>query len=128
RGGMPARHFEEILAGRPVYVSGDPCPYSPIAQDDINAQVESLLGAASVPATIVNWAGDETVGPHDWCPFFAELAGVEAQLVVPEVPETTPGGVNDVTLRRSITGPCRVSWQDGMRDMFEAWHPELVRG
>ena len=50
---------ENIAAGEPVVARWDPLPYSPIHYDDINAQLEPLLGAASVPATIVNWAGDD---------------------------------------------------------------------
>ena len=44
----------------------DPMPYSPIHDDDIAAQLEPLLGAASVPATIVNWCGDEPVSVQEW--------------------------------------------------------------
>src|SRR5262249_27302345 len=113
--------------GRPVYVRRIPGPYSPIYQDDINAQVESLLDAASVPATIVNWAGDEVVGPEDWCPYFGELAGVEAQVVgTDEVPDARQGVAKDVTRRGALTGPCHVTWRDGMRDMFEALHPDRL--
>ncbi|MCU1346162.1 MAG: NAD-dependent epimerase/dehydratase [Acidimicrobiia bacterium] len=125
-GGLPAMHLEQMLAGEAVVVRNDPCPYSPIEQNDINAQLESLLAAASVPATIVNWGGDEAVGPHDWCPFLAELAGVEANIVVREAPGAQRGIIVDTTRRQSLTGPCSVSWRDGMRAMLEARHPGLA--
>jgi nucleoside-diphosphate-sugar epimerase len=128
-GGLEGAHLEMVLSGQPVTVRWDPCPYSPIAQDDINGQLEAILSMASTPATIVNWGGDEAVGPQDWCPFFAELAGVEARLVVQEVPGAKRGVVVDATRRRSVTGPCTVSWRDGMRRMFQSLHPErLVAG
>ena len=63
RGGLPAYHLDAIAAGKPVIVRNDPCPYSPIHQDDINEQVAALLDAATVPATIVNWGGDDAGRP-----------------------------------------------------------------
>jgi nucleoside-diphosphate-sugar epimerase len=119
-GGLPAMQLATMLAGQPVVVRHDPCPYSPIHTDDIVDQLEAMLGAASVPATIVNWGGDEAVSPQQWCPFLAELAGMHAELIVREAPGAQIGNVVDVTKRRSITGPCKVSWQDGMRRMFQA--------
>jgi hypothetical protein len=41
-------------------------------------------------------------------------------VVVTPVPGAAPGVVADVTRRRSITGPCRVSFKDGFRRLFEA--------
>jgi nucleoside-diphosphate-sugar epimerase len=119
-GGLPALQLATMRTGEPVVVRHDPCPYSPIHTDDIVDQLEAMLGAASVPATIVNWGGDEAVSPQQWCPFLAELAGVTAELVVREAPGAQIGNIVDVTKRRSITGPCKVPWRDGMRRMFDA--------
>ena len=66
RGGLPLWHLNAIAEGKPVVTRWDPLPYSPIHYDDINAHVEPLLDAASVPATIVNWAGDEPVSVQEW--------------------------------------------------------------
>ena len=55
--GLPVWHLDAIAAGEPVRTRWDPMPYSPIHDDDICAQLEPLLDAASVPATIVNWCG-----------------------------------------------------------------------
>src|SRR5438477_3619380 len=61
-GGMPAYQLDQLVAGQPVpLLAGDPTFYNPIEQTDINAQVPKLLEVASVPATIVNWAGDDVV-------------------------------------------------------------------
>src|SRR5690606_40910055 len=60
--------------------SSDLMPYSPIHDDDICAQLEPLLGVASVPATIVNWCGDEAVSVQQWSAYFAELLGVEHEV------------------------------------------------
>src|SRR5690348_636938 len=73
RGGLPAMHLAAVAEGRPVVCRWDPLPYSPIHYDDINAQLEPLLGAATVPATIVNWAGDVPVSVQEWSKYFGEL-------------------------------------------------------
>ncbi len=125
-GGLPAYHLDWMIAGQDVAVRSDPCPYSPIHEDDIFGQLPAILGLASVPATIVNWGGDDAVGPHDWCPYLAELAGVEAHLSVHPVPGSQIGVALDVTRRRAATGPCTVGWRDGMRRMLEARYPDGV--
>jgi len=125
-GGLPAYHLDWIVGGQPVTVRWDPCPYSPIHQDDINAQVDALLGVASVPATIVNWGGDEAVSPQEWCAYFGELTGRTPEIVVREMEGTQRGSIVDPTKRRSITGPCTVSWREGMRRTFEARYPDGV--
>jgi nucleoside-diphosphate-sugar epimerase len=125
-GGLPAYHLDAVAAGRPVTVRHDPNPYSPIHQDDIDGQLRALLEAASVPATIVNWAGDDVVTAQEWCAFGGELAGVAPQLVVKPRPGTPAGQVADVSRRLAITGPCKVPWRDGLRATFAARHPEVV--
>jgi hypothetical protein len=32
-----------------------------------------------------------------------------------------------MTKRLSITGPCKINWQDGLRRTVETLHPELVK-
>ncbi len=119
-GGLPVMQMDALLAGQPVTTRWDPCMYSPIHQDDINAQTEALLDAASVPATIVNWAGDEPVSVQEWCAYVGELGGFEPQVGVVEQPGTLRGSIADNTKRLSFTGPCTVSWRQGMRDAFES--------
>jgi nucleoside-diphosphate-sugar epimerase len=125
-GGLPAYHLDWIVGGQPVVVRWDPCPYSVIHQDDINAQTESLLAAASVPATIVNWGGDEPVSPQEWCAYFGELTGREPEVVVKDMPGTHRGSILDPTKRRSITGPCRVGWREGMRRLVDERYPDGI--
>lgn len=126
RGGLPALHADSIAAGSPVRTRWGPCLYSPIFQDDINAQAASLLVAASVPATIVNWAGDEAVSVQEWCAYASELLGVPAEVIVRPVEGTLRGSVADVSLRQSITGPCAVDWREGLRRTITARHAEAV--
>ena len=74
-GGLAIFHLDSVVTDRPIAVRWDPAPYSPIFQDDINEQVEPILAAASVPATIVNWGGDEVVTVQEWSRYFGELTG-----------------------------------------------------
>ena len=119
-GGLPAIHLDTILQDRPVVTRWQPCPYSPIYEDDINEQVEGVLTAASVPATILNWAGDEAVTVQEWCGELGRLLGRQPEVQVRETPGTLRGSIADVSRRRSFTGPCRVGWKEGMRRMVEA--------
>jgi nucleoside-diphosphate-sugar epimerase len=126
RGGLPIWHLQAIAAGQPVQARWDPLPYSPIHYDDINAQVEALLAAATVPATIVNWCGDDAVSVQEWSAYFGELLGVEANVVVEPVPGTSLGSVGDPTKRISITGPCKVHWREGFRRTAESLYPGRI--
>lgn len=121
-GGLPTYHLDWVVAGQPVVTRWDPCRYSLIHQDDINDQLESLLDAAGTPATIVNWAGDETPSVQEWCAYMGELSGRTADVRAIPVDGTTRGSIADVRKRLSITGPCKVSWRDGIRRVFEERH------
>ncbi|HUZ09827.1 MAG TPA: NAD(P)-dependent oxidoreductase [Acidimicrobiales bacterium] len=121
-GGLPAYHMDSVVAGRPVVTRWDPCLYSPIHEDDIIGQTGALLDAASVPALVVNWAGDEAVSVQEWCAYMGDLAGTGARVEVQQVPGTHKGSVADVTLRSSITGPCQVDWRTGVRRTFQRRH------
>ena len=118
--------LEMLLAGQAVPVHPDrPNLFNPIHEDDIIASVPALLAAASVPATIVNWGGDEQVSLEEWVAYLGELAGVPAAL---EETEATIGGVTvDLTKMHELVGPTSVRWRDGFRRMVAAHHPELVR-
>ena len=122
-GGLPFLHLQAMLQGQPVVTRWDPCTYSPIHEDDIAGQTAALLAAASVPATIVNWAGDEAVSVQEWCAYFGQLTGVEPAIEVRYPPGTQKGAIADVTRRRALTGACTVTWRDGMRRMVEAHRP-----
>ena len=125
-GGMPAFHLDTLVAGRPVPVRHDPNPYSPIHDDDIAAQLEGVLGLASVPATIVNWGGDDAVSVQEWVAHLGALIGREPSFTLAPVPGSQPGVVVDVTRRRAATGPCRVGWRDGMAAMIAARYPDGI--
>jgi nucleoside-diphosphate-sugar epimerase len=119
-GGLPANHLALALEGQPVVTRWDPCVYSPIHEDDICGQTEALLDAATVPATIVNWAGDEPVSVQQWSALIAEELGRPVEVQVGAFPGTQKSAISDNTKRLAITGPCTVPWQDGIKRMVRA--------
>jgi uncharacterized protein YbjT (DUF2867 family) len=112
--------MDAIASGRSVSARWDPAPYQPIHDDDILAQLPLLLDAASVPATIVNWAGDEVVTVQEWSAHMGEILGRPARVETRPVPGTQRGLVADVARRRALAGPCRVPWKEGIRRAAEA--------
>ena len=127
RGGLPLWHLRAIAEGKPVVARWDPLPYSPIHYDDINRFVAPLLDAASVPATVVNFAGDVPVTVQQWANYFADLLGVQAEVRVEVVSGASVGSVGDHAKRMSITGPCAVDWRDGFRAMAAHHYPDRVK-
>ena len=121
-GGLPVMQMDTLMAGNPVTTRWDPCMYMPIHTDDITAQAEALLDAASIDTTIVNWAGDEPASVQEWCAYIGELAGITPVVNAVEQPGTLRGSVTDNTRRAAITGPCKVGWRDGIRSAFEVRH------
>lgn len=118
-GGWPAFHLAMIEAGQPVPVHPDrPNLFNPIHEDDIIRMIPRLLEVATVPATIVNWGGVETVALEEWCAFLGEQVGREVSFV--ETDQTIGGVTIDNTKMLDRVGPTAVHWQDGMRRMIAA--------
>jgi nucleoside-diphosphate-sugar epimerase len=117
-GFWPANHLNAILAGDPINVhSNAPSEYNPIHIDDIIATIPGLLAAASVPATIVNWAGNDTVSIEEWCTYLGGLVGREP--VFRPTDETIESVATDVSKLHQLVGPLSVGWRDGMRRMVD---------
>jgi nucleoside-diphosphate-sugar epimerase len=116
RGLWPANHVAAMLAGQPINVHADaPSEYNPIHIDDIIGTIPGLLAAASVPATIVNWGGNDTVSIEEWCTYLGELVGVEP--ILRPTADTIESVAVDVSELHRLVGPLSVSWRDGMRRM-----------
>jgi nucleoside-diphosphate-sugar epimerase len=121
-------NMDAVVEGRPVSARWDPHPHAPIHVDDIVGQLDAMLDAASTPATIVNWAGDDQVTIQQWSQMAAEWAGTTANVVVNAVPGTTRNNLADTTKRMSITGPCGVRFESGFRAIFEQRHGPVRAG
>jgi nucleoside-diphosphate-sugar epimerase len=118
KGGWPWFHLKMMEAGMAIPIHPDrPNFFNPIHWDDIIDQVPKLLEAATVPATIVNWAGAQA-SLEEWCELTAELAGFEAKF---EESEHTIGGVTtDNTRMHELIGPATIDWCTGIARMVEA--------
>jgi UDP-glucuronate 4-epimerase len=126
RGGWPAIHLEMMLNGAAIPVHIDaPSVYHPLHEEDIFGMIPGLLGAAGVPATVVNWGGDEGVSIEAWCGYLSELTGVEARF---EPTASTLGSVQiDLSRMHALVGTTTVAWRDGLRRMVATRHPELLK-
>jgi UDP-glucuronate 4-epimerase len=125
RGGWPAIHLEMMLNGSAIPVHTDaPSIYHPLHEDDIIAMVPALLAAASVPATIVNWGGDQAASIEEWCAYLADLTGITAQFA--PTTDTIDSVDIDLTRMHELVGTTTVHWKDGMKRMVQARHPELL--
>jgi nucleoside-diphosphate-sugar epimerase len=125
-GGWPWYHLMMMRGGVAIPVHPDrPARYTLIHEDDIISMVPGLLRAASVPATIVNWAGQEQVGIEEWCTYLGELTGLEPRF---DTSDKALDSVQvDTTRLQELVGPAKVGWQEGLRRMVEARAPELLR-
>lgn len=118
---LPIIHMDSVVAGKEIIARWDPNPYTPIHTDDLCDQLEAMLDAASVPATIVNWAGDEHVSLQQWCEQAAALAGTHAKIIVKSAaPGVSRGSCADSTKRKAITGPCRTLFSEGYQKIYES--------
>ncbi len=123
-GGVPTMLFRAMQAGQsiPVPPAGKSwCAM--IYQEDIVAQVPALLAAATVPATIVNWVGDDAVDEDELARYIAEVSGFDADLVTDEAAGYY-GGLGDISGRQAITGPCSYGWREGVLASLKRTFPE----
>ncbi len=121
-GGMPVDDMDAVVAGAMIHTFAEPYPASPIHADDMCGQLEALLDAASVPATLVNWCGDEVVTQREWIAQAEALSGKKADISHNEVPTAAGGSVGDTTRRLAITGPCRRSLSTELAKLYQERH------
>jgi nucleoside-diphosphate-sugar epimerase len=126
-GGLPAYQLDMVVNDMPVPVMPGGAWFNPIDQVDINAQVPKLLEVASVPATVVNWGGDEAVATEEYVDYLASLVGKKATYVYSQE-HGIPGRAMDNTRREALIGGCRVHWRDGFRKLAQARYPDLFVG
>jgi UDP-glucuronate 4-epimerase len=124
-GGWMRYHLQLIMAGEPVTVYSEaPVSFSPIHTDDCVAQLPGLLAAASVPATVVNWAGPEQVSIQEWSTYMGELVGKPVSFAYSET--QIEGVMCDTTKLFALAGPTTVDWHDGVRRLVANAYPDAV--
>ena len=125
-GGLPGRQLDAILAGDPIKLpKASPAVLAPIHEDDLSRHIGPLLAAAAVPATVVNWGGDEGVEIETWVRYLGKLVGKEPNISYDDNGLWT-SSVPDNSKRLALGCECEVSWQEGMRRMVTARHPEIA--
>ena len=124
-GGWPYYHLLFMKSGAPITLHPEkPNLYNPIHEDDLIRQLPAMLAAASVPATIVNWAGDP-VSIEEWCAYLGEITGLEPKFE--ETPDTIGSVTCDLTRMHELVGAAKVPWRDGLRRMVAAREPDLLQ-
>ena len=125
-GGVPALYFTKMLTGEQILVPHQGQDWaSPIHSDDLVRQVPLLWGVAAVPATVVNWGGDESIGITDCLLHMSELTGVPAKLVGSDFTRETYAFDN--SKRRALIGDCRVGWREGIHRTLQTHFPDHLR-
>ncbi|MAG32432.1 MAG: epimerase [Deltaproteobacteria bacterium] len=112
--------IDSVLEDRPVFAVHDPQPLSVIHVDDMCEQIEQLVDAASIPATVLNWASDEVVTIQEIAALAAERAGRTAQIQIGGKPGVARGAVVDTTRIRSLVGPCKSSFREEFDRVYDA--------
>jgi hypothetical protein len=77
-----------------------------------------MLEIAGVPATTVNWGGNEAASIEEWCELMGEIVGRDVSFV--ETEQTISSVVIDPTKMHELVGRTEVDWHDGMRRMVAA--------
>ena len=117
-GGLPVMQYNTFKEGRPWLA---PIGYSnmgsPIGGEDIGRQAHLLLEVASVPATIVNWGGNDPVSDRQMGDYVAELTGATPSFIEGAI--SFDSFASDNTRREQLIGKCAVHWKDGVKDTFQ---------
>ena len=74
-----------------------------------------------MPATTVNWAGNDTVSIEEWCSYLGGLVGREP--ILRPTTDTIESVAIDVTLLHGLVGAASVGWRDGLRRMVDDLAP-----
>ena len=124
-GGYPGHLLDWVLEGRPIRMpKSRTLTMSPIHEDDMVRQLEPMLAAASVPATIVNWGGAEPVEMEEMARYIGALVGKEPVFEYDDA-GIFPNRITDTTRGRSIGMEWRVPWKEGIRRMIAARRPDI---
>ena len=118
-GSFPGMHIASVLHGATMVAPFDPSPHTPIHWRDMQDQLEPLLDAASTPALITNWCGDETVTAQEWIAEAARRSGKPGDLEIRPAPGSPAGTRSDPIRRRSITGPCRTDFWTEFGNLYD---------
>ena len=121
-GGALDQAIDDFVATSQVRATaGTPACFSPLHEDDVADLIEPSLALAAIPPAIVNWCGDEIVSWHE---IFRHIGRVIDREPLESGPleSARPSCAQDPALRRSLAGPTRTSWKDGVAGVLQARH------
>ena len=79
-----------------------------------------------MPATVVNWGGDDAVGIEEMMTFVAERTGVPVTFTPSDVTRDTYA--YDNSRREALIGRCEVPWREGVLRTIGHHAPEVLVG
>ncbi|WP_428343157.1 NAD-dependent epimerase/dehydratase family protein [Mycobacterium sp.] len=126
-GGVPVMYCQQMLADQPI---GVPFGFdnwgSPIHEDDIAEQASGpLFDIASLPVTIINWAGNDAVSHRELCDYIGELTCATPQYLESEL--TFDSFASDNIHREKLIGACKVHWRDGVHRTLARHFPDAIK-
>ena len=114
-GGAPVRVITRVAEGQPVPVNPDwEMVGCPIHEDDMAEHLEPFFKGAAVGGTVTNWGGDDAISVEQYVPWVAGQLGTSYSFTDMTDIIAYPRNL-DPAKRISLTGPCKVKWQDGFR-------------
>lgn len=121
----PLVRIERMLRGKQVWVNPtEPREVSVMWVDDAVKLAIASFDAATVPPTVVNFAGDDPVSIEGYCRYAGELLGVEPEFRYTD--ETYPANRLDTTRMHEVLGRCDVGWREGFRMLLEARYADRM--
>lgn len=119
-------HLMMMEHNMPVTVhTNQPTNYAPLHSDDLIRSIPYVLSLASVPATIVNWGGDEVAGIEDWCDELGRLTGLTPKYEPTD--QTIAAIIPDMEKLQSTGFHSEISWREGIRRQVTATRPDLLK-
>jgi nucleoside-diphosphate-sugar epimerase len=123
-GGVPILFLKKMMAGEPIELPPEGNTYCmPIHVDDIARFAPALFESASVPANIVNLAGDVPVVDQEYIDYISEISGYPVSYI--RGAYYRDNYLTDNSKREAIAGKCNIFWKDGIRETIAAHFPDL---
>lgn len=85
-----------------------------------------MVEHAAVPAPIVNLGGDEAVSMEEIIAYIESITDLKIPVETHEL-ASWQMTVLDNAKRKSMAGPCKVHWKDGIRSAMEVRYPDLLK-
>jgi nucleoside-diphosphate-sugar epimerase len=122
-GGAPVRIIDRVAKGEPIPIRPEwEMVGCPIHEEDMADHLDAFFDGASVGGTVTNWAGDEAISVENYAPWLADLLGTTVTWSEMTDIIAYPRNLSPEK-RLSLTGPCKIKWQDGFKRIVEQRYP-----